>query len=235
MKLLRKLIVIIVLIAALVFVYRHYRKDISEFLLSKGIEIPGITDTVEVFPTSETIIDENGDTAIVVSLPSQYTRSITQDHIDMMIAGSDGRLTAVREADGSISFTVSEDYEDEILAQMNSYYDESVLNNLIAGKVTGIEHNDDYTVFTVTCESGMTESEILTLTGKLFAVGKLYASFSGRDRANICVILVDSEDSSVTNTYTSDNIAQGVASDAQNWAGDMFDQAMTNVAEAVGI
>ena len=229
MKFIRKLIAFIVVIVTLVFVYRHYRTDISNYLISKGVEIPGITDNMEIFPTSETIVGENGENSVVVSLPAVYSQNITEDHIEQMVANSDGRLIANRESDGSVTITVSDDYRDDILAQMSSYYDDSVINNLIEGKVLRIEHNDDYTVFTVTCESGMTESEILALTGKLFAAGKLYASFAGRDQVNICVILVDSQDSSVTNTYTSDNISQGLMADAQNWTSDMFDNAISNI------
>ena len=210
-KFLRKLLVFVLVIVALVFIYRHYKPQIAGFLLDKGINIPGVTDDIALFPTSETVVDENGNVSVSVNLPPAYTQSITQEHLDEMIRNSEGRLTASRNEDGSISIMVTEAYRDEIL--------------LI------IEHNDDYTVFTVTCEQGMSETEILTLTGKLFAVGKLYSSFAGRNDANICVVLVDSVDSSVSNTYVSDNIGDGIASDAQHWAGDAFEQAVTNVME----
>ena len=211
-KFLRKLLVFVLVIVVLVLVYRHYKPQIAGFLLDKGINIPGVTDDIALFPTSETVVDENGNVSVSVNLPPAYTQSITQEHLDEMIRNSEG-------------------YRDEILQQMSSYYDQSVINTLIGGKVLRIEHNDDYTVFTVTCEQGMSETEILTLTGKLFAVGKLYSSFAGRNDANICVVLVDSVDSSVSNTYVSDNIGDGIASDAQRWAGDAFDNAVSEISE----
>lgn len=230
-KFLRKLLVFVLVIVVLVLVYRHYKPQIAGFLLDKGINIPGVTDDIALFPTSETVVDENGNVSVSVNLPPAYTQSITQEHLDEMIRNSEGRLTASRNEDGSISIMVTEAYRDEILQQMSSYYDQSVINTLIGGKVLRIEHNDDYTVFTVTCEQGMSETEILTLTGKLFAVGKLYSSFAGHNDANICVVLVDSVDSSVSNTYVSDNIGDGIASDAQRWAGDAFDNAVSEISE----
>ena len=231
MKFIRKLIVFIVLVVVIVLLYRHYKPQIADFLIDKGINIPGVTDDVEIFPSSETVTDQSGNVSIVVSIPPLYSDSITDEHINQMMTESEGRFIATREDNGSVSITVSEEYRDEILNEMSSYYDDAVLNNLINGQVLSIEHNADYTVFTVTCVSGMPENDILTLTGKLFAVGKLYSSFEGRNDANICVIIVDSVDSSVTNTYVSDNIGEGLVNDAGNWAGDMFDNAVSDVAE----
>lgn len=231
MKFLKKLILIIVVIVILVLVFRHYKKDIAGFLSDRGIDIPGITDDTDIFPSSETVVDENGNTTVVVSIPETYSRDITDDHIYQIVTGSEGRLTAVREEDGSLSLTLSDEYRDEILDQMNSYYDDTVINNLIGGNIVSIDHNHEYTVFTVSCMQGISEGDILALTGKLFAVGKLYASFSGRSDANICVVIVDSADSSVTNTYLSDKIGEGLASDARQWAGNMIDQTVSGIAE----
>ncbi len=231
MKFLKKLILFIVVIAILVLVYRHYKDDIAGFLNDKGIHIPGITDDTDIFPSSETVVDAGGNMSVVVSIPETYSRDITDDHINQIVTGSEGRLTAVREEDGSLSLTLSDEYRNEILEQMNSYYDDAVINNLIGGNVVSIDHNHEYTVFTVSCVQGMSEGDILALTGKLFAVGKLYASFSGRSDTNICVVIVDSADSSVTNTYLSDKIGEGLASDAQQWAGNMIDQTVSGIAE----
>lgn len=234
MRFIRRLIVFIVLVAAIVFCFKHFKPQISQTLLDYGIEVPGITDDTGLFPTSETVVDDNGNVNVVVSVPAQYTQGLTQEHIDQLVADSEGRIVASLNSDGTATFTVSEEYRDELLAEMGTYYDDTVISNLIGGNVLSITHNADYTGFTATCVPGMSETEILTLAGKLFAVGKLYASFSGNDAECIHVDIVDSEQGTVNNTYDSDNIGGGLANDASNWAVDVFDQAVDNVMERVG-
>ena len=234
MKFIRKLIVFIVLVAVLIFCFKHFKPQIASTLMDYGIEVPGITDDSVIFPTSETVVDENGQVNVVVSVPATYTQGLTQDHIDQLVADSEGRIIANLNSDGTATFTVSEEYRDEVLADLSIYYDDTVISNLIVGNVLSITHNADYTVFTATCNPGMSETEILTLAGKLFAVGKLYASFSGNNDARIRVDIVDATNGTVTNSYESDNIGGGLANDAQNWAVDMFDQAVDNVMEHVG-
>jgi hypothetical protein len=231
MRLLRRLIAFIIVIALVVVCYRHFKPDIVTFFNEAGLDVPGVTDDTVLFPTSETIVNRDGQVTIVVNIPSTYAQELDQSHLDELMADSDGRLVAYKEEDGSVSVTLSEEYRDEILVQMSSYYDDVVLDNLIGGSIISIAHDEAYTIFTVTCEPGMSESEILTLTSKLFAVGKMYSSFSGNGEQSVTVYIVNAQEGAVTNSYSSDNIAQGLASDAQHWAGDVFDQAITNIVE----
>ena len=235
MKFLKRLITFIVVIAICFFLFRMFKPKIAECLMRKGISVPGITDDVGLFPTSETITDADGNVSVVVNLPATYTTEFSQEQLDELMRQSDGRLVAVKHDDGTATFTISEEYRDELLGQISDGFDDSVLATLTTGNVRYISHNEDYSVFTVVCDPAISESEILTLTGKLFAVGKLYASFAGHDEVTVRVDVITSEDGSVSNSYTSDNIAAGIATDAQNWAGDLFDNTVSNVMDGLGV
>ena len=234
MRFLKRLISFIAIVAFIIILYNVFKPEIKEFFESRGINVPGITQDIGVFPTSKTVTDANGNVSVVVSLPSTYANEFTQDQLNELMARSEGRLVATKNPDGTATFTVSEEYRDELLGQISDGFDDSVLSTLVGGNIRYIEHNSDYSVFTVYCDPSVSESEMLTLTGKLFALGKLYASFAGHDETTVRVDVITSADGTVSNTYSSDNIAAGLASDAQNWAGDMFDNAISGIQEGIG-
>jgi len=233
MKFLRRLIIFIIAAVLVVLCIRHYKPQIASFLNDKGISVPGITDNSQVFPTSETITDENGQVKVVVSIPPTYASGMSDNQINDLVNGSEGRLTATRLSDGTITITVTDEYRDEILGQMGTYYDDIVISQLIEGKVIDITHNSDYSAFCVTCTPDMSETEILTVTGKLFAIGRLYGSFAGIENESIRVDVTDSQTGFITNSYTSDDMTAGLVSDARNWAVDTFDDVVTRVADTM--
>lgn len=233
MKFRYKFFIFLILVIVAIFCYKRYKPQIVVFLNDKGISVPGVTDDSQLFPTSETVVDENGQVRILVSVPSAYTSSMTDEQIDEMVNGSDGRLTATRQSDGSLSLSLTDEYRDEILDQMSVYYDDTVLAQLIGGNVLSISHNSDYSAFSVTYTSDMSETDILTLAGKLFAIGKFYGSFAGNENESIRVDMVNNETGFITNSYLSDDMGQGIASDAVNWATDTFDNVVDNVVDTM--
>lgn len=234
MRFLKRLISFIAVVAFIIILYNVFKPQIKEFFISRGIDVPGVTQDIGVFPTSKTVTDADGNVSVVVSLPSAYADEFSQDQLDELVRQSQGRLVATKNPDGTATFTVSEEYRDELLGQISDGFDDSVLSTLVGGNINYIVHNSDYSVFTVYCAPSVSESELLTLTGKLFALGKLYASFAGHDETPVRVDVITSDDGTVSNTYSSDNIAAGIATDAQNWAGDMFDNAMSGIQEGIG-
>lgn len=233
MRFIKRLVLFIIVIAVLVMCYRHYKPQIVRFFSERGINVPGVTDDQQLFPTSQVVVDEEGNSSVVISVPSTYGDSITAEQLDQMMINSQGRLEAYKLDDGSISITVASEYRDEILSQMSSYYDDTVLNRLIEDKVISITHNSDYSSFSVTCAPDMSETELLSLTGKLFAIGKFYSSFAGVQNESIRVDIVNSQTGFITNTYLSDDVGQGLANDARNWAVDTFDNLVTTVVDTM--
>ena len=221
-------------VAVLVMCFRYYKPQIVDFFTERGIDVPGITDDTIIYPSSETIVDESGNTLVAVNVPSIYAQNISQEQIDLMMSNSDGKVDATRGADGSLSINITPEYRDEILAQMGQYYDESVLNLLVEGKVLSVNHNSDYSAFSAICNPDMSEREILTLTFKLFAIGRMYGAFAGIENESIRVDIVDSQTEFITNSYISDDMGPGLADDARNWAVDMFDQTVSRVTELAG-
>ncbi|MBP5181318.1 MAG: hypothetical protein J6127_08540 [Clostridiales bacterium] len=229
MKAIKQFMVLIVIVLICVFVYRHYKPEIVDFLNDKGINVPGITDNTQLFPTTDKITDQNGNSSVVVNIPSMYTENVTPDMINTIQQSSDGRLVVSTQEDGSIDLTMTPEYQAQIINEVSNYFDQTVLAEMISGNVTAINHNEYYSVFTVTCTPGMQENDYLTLAGKLFAAGKAYSSLSGLSGDSILVVFVSSETGEVTNSYRSDNIAEGLASDVTGIAEDLVDRAVGNL------
>lgn len=233
MKLIKRIILLVVVIALCVMCYRHFKPQIAGFFTDRGISVPGLTDDTEVFPSSQTVTDEEGHVSVIVSVPPTYGDSITDEQLEQLVQNSEERLVAEKHEDGSVTLTIASEYRDELLSQMSSYYDDTVLNMLIEDKVISITHNADYSAFSVTCDSSMSESELLTLSGKLFAIGKFYGSFAGFENESIRVDIVNSQSGFITNSYVSDDMASGLASDARNWAVDTFDNIVNTVVDSM--
>lgn len=233
MKFIKRLIFAIIVIAVLVLCYRHFKPQIAEFLNNKGVSIPGISDDTDIMPTSETVIDENGRVRVALRVPDTYTADITQEMINQIEINSYGRFEASIMDDGSLYMTVTPAYRDELLSAIGSRLDNAVISTLVGGKVLSVSHNSVYSLFTVVAEPGMSESDILTLTGKLFAIGRVYGSFSEGEDV-ITVNFISSETSGITNSYSSDNMGEGLVSDAGDFASEVFDQAFGSAMEIEG-
>lgn len=235
MKAIKKLLFLIVVIVICVMIYRSHKPQIVGFLNDHGINVPGVTDDTGILPVTRTYTDENGVTSVFVTIPPTFTEGITQDELDSLVSSSEGRLAVMRESDGSLSLTMTPEYRDEILHEISSRYDALILDSLNGGNVIAINHSPDYSSFEVTCDPSISESEILTLTGKLFAVGKAYASLTGTENTVITVAIISQETGEVTNSYRSDNPAAGIASDVQEYTADLFDRAFTDMMDNVGL
>ena len=143
MRFLKRLISFIAVVAFIIILYNVFKPQIKEFFISRGIDVPGVTQDIGVFPTSKTVTDADGNVSVVVSLPSAYADEFSQDQLDELVRQSQGRLVATKNPDGTATFTVSEEYMDELLGQISDGFDDSVLSTLVGGNINYIVHNSD--------------------------------------------------------------------------------------------
>lgn len=229
MKFLRKLIVFIIAIIIAVYCYNRFKPEISDYLVSKGFQIPGITDDAKIFPYSQTVYDESGTENIVLTFPSEYMKDLSSEQLDSFVEGTEGMVSYYYQEDGSVAFTMTSEGRQIILDNLSTELDQSLLNNLIGGNIISISHNSDYTFFTVITDSSVTESELLTLTGKLIGIGKAYSSIEGEEDNNIHIDVLNNESGMITNAYDSDNLGEGIASDAINYATSSVEQGIDDL------
>jgi len=69
----------------------------------------------------------------------------------------------------------------------------------------------------------------LTLTGKLIGIGKAYSSIEGEEDNNIHIDVLNNESVMITNAYDSDNLGEGIASDAINYATSSVEQGIDDL------
>ena len=89
MKLIKRIILLVVVIALCVMCYRHFKPQIAGFFTDRGISVPGLTDDTEVFPSSQTVTDEEGHVSVIVSVPPTYGDSITDEQLEQLVQRED--------------------------------------------------------------------------------------------------------------------------------------------------
>ena len=60
MRFLKRLISFIAVVAFIIIIYNVFKPEIKAFFISRGINVPGVTQDIGVFPTSKTVTDSNG-------------------------------------------------------------------------------------------------------------------------------------------------------------------------------
>lgn len=148
---------------------------------------------------------ENGILTVSITLPAEYMEGVTQEQLDA------GKGTTYQSAtlndDGSVTYKMTKQQHREMLKSMSDSVDQS-MQELIDDDnytITGITHNDDYTVFDVTLEGtevGFADS----FTSMVFYMyGGMYGIFSGTETDHVVVNLLD-PDGNVIESYDSANM-----------------------------
>ena len=147
MRFLKRLISFIAVVAFIIIIYNVFKPEIKAFFISRGINVPGVTQDIGVFPTSKTVTDSNGNVSVVVSLPSAYADEFSQDQLNELMTRSEGRLVASKNPDGTVTFTVSEEYRDELLGQIGNGFDDLVGGGAVLRAAhVGQGHSDQFFV-----------------------------------------------------------------------------------------
>ena len=158
---------------------------------------------------------ENGILTVSITLPAEYMEGVTQEQLDA------GKGTTYQSAtlndDGSVTYKMTKQQHREMLKSMSDSVDQS-MQELIDDDnymITGITHNDDYTVFDVTLEGtevGFADS----FTSMVFYMyGGMYGIFSGTETDHVVVNFLD-PDGNVIESFDSKNMSDVSASDDSN-------------------
>lgn len=134
----------------------------------------------------------------------------TQEQLDAGIAATEGIESVVLNDDGSATYTMTKAAHAEMLTGLIAGIDEGIEEMLNSEEYsfTAIDHNDDYTKFTVT-----TEDEELGFADSLsvmdfYMFGGMYASFNGVEVDNIEVVFVNATTGEIIETANSSDIAE---------------------------
>lgn len=133
---------------------------------------------------------------VEITIPSDYIgEDITQDELDAKVEQADGFKSATLNADGSVTYIMTEACHKKLMKDMAQQLDSS-LADMVGSEdypnVTAIDASDDYTKFTVTLSSGTVNLQESLMTLVFYMSGGLYHYFStGEPVDNINVRFID--------------------------------------------
>lgn len=133
---------------------------------------------------------------VEITIPSDYIgEDVTQDELDAKVEQADGFQSATLNADGSVTYIMTEACHKKLMKDMAQQLDSS-LADMVGSEdypnVTAIDSSDDYTKFTVTLSSDTVNLQESLMTLVFYMSGGLYHYFStGEPVDNINVRFID--------------------------------------------
>ena len=131
-------------------------------------------------------------------------------------AKEQGFKSATLGDDGSVTIVMSKSQHKKTMEGLRTTIDES-LQEMIGSEdypnITAVEHNDNYTSFTVTTKSEELSFNETFSTFAFYIYGGMYNSFNGTPADNIHVDFVNEASGDVIDSFDSKNMSDGSASD----------------------
>lgn len=148
---------------------------------------------------------------VEITIPADFIgEDATQESLEESIADNEGIKSVVLNADGSATYTMTKAAHAELLDSIKASIDEGLTDmvNDTDYSFTAIEHNGNYTEFTVKTDAeevGMADSfSVLTF----YMYGGMYAAFSGNTVDNIQVNFVNSSSGEIIETANSSEMSE---------------------------
>lgn len=132
---------------------------------------------------------------ITITLPSEIVGEITQEKLNEAVEKSDGLISGTLNADGSVSYVLTPEKYDEMIAEMHGSIEKTlqeILDSPDYPNIESISHNEDFTEYTITCSSedlNLTES-FLPLS--LYVSSGMYFQFLIDKPDNVYITYVNS-------------------------------------------
>lgn len=158
---------------------------------------------------------------VEITIPSDYIgEDVTQDELDAAVERTDGFKSATLNADGSVTYVMTEACHKKLMQDMAQQLDSS-LADMVGSEdypnVTAIDSSDDYTKFTVTLSSDTVNLQESLMTLVFYMSGGLYHYFStGEPVDNINVRFIDQSGNLLQEANSKDVNPDALSSDVNS-------------------
>ena len=151
---------------------------------------------------------------VTITFPADFATDITQEEIDQQVA--DGKVHSGHgqiNEDGSVTYVMSKDQHKAIVDGISESI-QSTLDGMVGTEdypnFTAIDHNVDYTNFTITTTTKPGETAISdSMSVLIFATcGQTYGIVSGDIPENIHVDFVNADSGELVTSWDSENMAE---------------------------
>lgn len=159
--------------------------------------------------------------AVEITIPSDYIgEDVTQEKLDAKVEQADGFKSATLNADGSVTYIMTEACHKKLMQDMAQQLDSS-LADMVGSEdypnVTAIDASDDYTKFTVTLSSDAVSFQESIMALAFYMSGGLYHYFStGEPVDNINVRFMDQSGNLLQEANSKDVNPDALSSDVNS-------------------
>lgn len=149
---------------------------------------------------------------VTITFPADFATDITQEEIDQQVADGKVHSGQINE-DGSVTYVMSKDQHKAIVDGISESI-QSTLDGMVGTEdypnFTAIDHNEDYTSFTVKTTTKPGETAISdSMSVLIFATcGQTYGIVSGDIPENIHVDFVNADSGELVTSWDSENMAE---------------------------
>ena len=158
---------------------------------------------------------------VEITIPADYIgEDVTQDELDAKVEQADGFKSATLNADGSVTYVMTESCHKKLMQDMAQQLDSS-LADMVGSEdypnVTAIDSSDDYTKFTVTLSADSVTLQDSLMTLVFYMSGGLYHYFStGEPVDNINVRFIDQSGNLLQEANSKDINPDALSSDGNS-------------------
>lgn len=158
---------------------------------------------------------------VEITIPSDYIgEDVTQEELDAQLKQADGFKSATLNADGSVTYIMTEACHKKLMQDMAQQLDSS-LADMVGSEdypnVTAIDASDDYTKFTVTLSSDTVSFQESIMALAFYMSGGLYHYFStGEPVDNINVRFIDQSGNLLQEANSKDVNPDALSSDGNS-------------------
>lgn len=142
-----------------------------------------------------------------LTIPSDFVGETTQEELDK-VAEEKGYKSVTLNEDGSATYVMTKSQHKDMMQSTSDSIEES-LNEMIGSEdypnFTSIEHNDDFTEFTVTTKSTELDMNESFSVMSFYMYGGMYNIFNGTPADNVHVDFVNADSGEIIESSDSDD------------------------------
>ena len=145
---------------------------------------------------------------VTLTIPKDFVGETTQEKLDESVKER-GYKSATLNSDGSVTYVMTKAQHEEMLTGIRESIDQS-LSEMVGSSdypnITNVEHNDNYTSFTITttnAEPDMSESFSVMA---LYMYGGMYGIFSGEEVDNVHVDFKNADSGEIISSANSEDM-----------------------------
>ena len=145
---------------------------------------------------------------VTLTIPKDFVGETTQEKLDESVKEK-GYKSATLNSDGSVTDVMTKAQHEEMLVGIRESIDKS-LSEMIGSSdypnITNVEHNDNYTSFTITTKNAEPDMSESFSVMALYMYGGMYGIFSGEEVDNVHVDFKNADSGEIISSANSEDM-----------------------------